>query len=395
MVSETMPVASEKSQTSKSSRPGLAAASVMALVLVAIAAAVGVAWLQERNPGRPAHFATASAPAPRSPPPPPIGSSSSSGALPLPGVRLRAPTNLRLLVADVPAPFVLDVDRRSVQPITGLPAGGDRGISVVAIGKAALVQSLRFCKRCQPDASVYLVKHGSTAATRLGRVMGAVSSSDGEGVWTISTGVASRCTIREIDLDGRVRRSAGKVPCRTGLIAELPAGLLLSFVGPLGMDAHSTLLEPSGQVVRLGDPNIQPVVGNLVLSGADRHTPLVLRDVRSGARHRLSWPSSRGYSLAEVTGDPNGHLAIVRFARFSPRHMLDMWLLDTQTRRWEHLRGMPAPLVPKATDVEWSADGRVVILSGHVLGVWRPGSPQLTVGRIRPTRQPGSNFVVW
>jgi hypothetical protein len=72
-----------------------------------------------------------------------------------------------------------------------------------------------------------------------------------------------------------------------------------------------------------------------------------------------------------------------------------MWLLDTQTHRWEHLPGMPAHIVPKATDVEWSADGRVVILSGNVLAVWRPGSPQLAVGQVRPTKQPGSNFVVW
>jgi hypothetical protein len=121
----------------------------------------------------------------------------------------------------------------------------------------------------------------------------------------------------------------------------------------------------------------------------------VLRDVRSGAGHRLPWPSGPAYSLAEVTGDPSGRLAIVRFARFSPRHMLEMWLLDTRTYRWEHLPGMPARIVPKATDVEWSADGRVVILSGDALGVWRPGSPHLAVGRVRPTKQPGSNFVVW
>jgi hypothetical protein len=132
-----------------------------------------------------------------------------------------------------------------------------------------------------------------------------------------------------------------------------------------------------------------------VLSGADRRTPLVLRDVRSGGRHLLPWPSGPGYSLAEVDGDPSGRFAIVHFARFSPRHKLDMWLLDTLTRRWEHVPGMPARLVPKATDVEWSADGRVVILSGDVLAVWRPGSPHLAVGRVPPSKQPGSDFVVW
>jgi hypothetical protein len=75
--------------------------------------------------------------------------------------------------------------------------------------------------------------------------------------------------------------------------------------------------------------------------------------------------------------------------------MLDIWLLDTQTHRWEHLPGMPARIVPKATDVEWTTDGRVVILSGNVLGVWRPGSRHLAVGEVRPSKQPGSNVVIW
>lgn len=390
-MSEAVPDGS--SQKSNSSRRRLAAASVMAAVLVAIAAAIGVAWWQQRGPDRPAQVAEASGSAPVLTPP--TGRAASSPALPLHGVPLRAPTNLRLLVADAPAPFVLDVDRRTTQPITGLPTDGDRGVAVAAVGQDALVSSLRFCNACRPDDSVLLLRRGSTAATRLGRVMEAVGSRAGDGVWTLGRRNAGRCMIRKRDLDGRLRRATGQVRCRTDLIAELPAGLLVSSVGPLGKDAHSALLRPSGRVVRLGNPNAQPVVGNLVLSGAGRHTPLVLRDVRSGASHRLSWPSRRGNSLAEVTGDPRGRLAVVRFAKFSPEHRLDMWLLDTQTRRWEHLPGMPARIVPKATDVEWSADGRVVILSGDALGVWRPGSPQLTVAQVRPPKQPGSNFVVW
>ena len=383
----------ESPHKSNVSRRRLAVASVTAGVLVATAAAVGVAWRQQHRPERPAQVAETSAAAPAPAPPP--ASAASTPALPLRGVRLQAPTNLRLLVADAPAPFVLDVDRRTSQPITGLPTGGDRGVAVAAVGQDALVSSLRFCNACQPNDSVYLLRRGSTSAIRLGRVLEAVGSRAGDGMWTLERRDAGHCTIRELDLDGRLRRAIGQVRRRTDLIAELPVGLLVSSVGPLGRDAHSALLRPSGHVVQLGDPNAQPVVGNLVLSGAGRHTPLVLQDVGSGVSHRLSWPSKRGYSLAEVTGHPHGRLAVVRFAKFSPEHRLDMWLLDTQTRRWEHLPGMPARIVPKATDVEWSADGRVVILSGEALGVWRPGSPQLAVARVRPPEQPGSNFVVW
>jgi hypothetical protein len=34
---------------------------------------------------------------------------------------------------------------------------------------------------------------------------------------------------------------------------------------------------------------------------------------------------------------------------------------------------MPAAVVPKTTHVEWTADGRVVILAPNTLGIWRPG----------------------
>jgi hypothetical protein len=54
------------------------------------------------------------------------------GAPPLPGVPLRSPAGLRLLVANDPEPFVLDVDSGVIQPVIGLPADerplGPRGV---------------------------------------------------------------------------------------------------------------------------------------------------------------------------------------------------------------------------------------------------------------------------
>jgi hypothetical protein len=381
-------VRSEKSQTS-ALRPRLAVAGVLA----ALAAVGVVAWWQQQSPEPVTRVAGSSKQAP--------DQALSNGAaapnpdLPLRGVPLRAPTNLHLLVADAPAPFILDVDRRRVTPIAGLPTDGERGVGVASLGQNALVSSLRLCTRCGPEVAVYLLRRGSTAATRLDGMMEAVSSHEGESIWTLGRRGAGRCGIQEVNLDGRTQRLGAHIRCRTDLIADLPAGLLVDSVGPNGRDAHSALLEPNGRVARVDGPGVQPVVRNLVLSGAGRRTPLVLHDVQTGAKYRLSWPSRRDYSLAEVTGDPTGRLAIVRFAKFSPEHRLDVWLLDTHTRRWEHVPGMPAPLVPKITDIEWSADGRVVILSGDVLGVWRPGSPRLSVARVTPPKQPGIDFIVW
>jgi hypothetical protein len=69
--------------------------------------------------------------------------------------------------------------------------------------------------------------------------------------------------------------------------------------------------------------------------------------------------------------------------------------LEASGRRWQHLPGMPVHLVPKATDVRWTADGRVVILASNVLAVWRPAQPRLAVRRVKPTKEPGRGFVIW
>jgi hypothetical protein len=312
-----------------------------------------------------------------------------------PGQPVRAPTALRLLVADAPAPFVVDVDRQTVQPITGLPAAGERGVTVAPVGKHALVLSQRFCASCPPESELFLLRHHSTVATALGRALQAVPSRDGQSAWIITRRAPGRCMIAKLGLDGRRRHGARPVSCRTGLVAELPAGMLVERTGRRGRGAHSALLRPGGRVIRLPYEQALPVVGNLVLTGADRHRPLHLRDAHTGARFRLRWPSRPDYGLGEATGEPTGRLAIVEFTKYSPQHRLDMWLLDTATRRWRHLPGMPARLIPKATDARWTADGRIVILSGHLLAVWRAGQPRLATQRLPPPTQPGSQFLIW
>jgi hypothetical protein len=305
------------------------------------------------------------------------------------------PSGLRLLVADAPAPFLLDVDRGSIRRITGLPTAGERGVNVLPVGRDALLLSQRFCDGCSSVDDVFLVRHGSTAAIRLGRALQAVPSRDGEGAWLLRRRGPARCTIGRVGLDGRAQRAARPISCRTGVIAELPAGLLLDYVGPLGSDAHNEILRPNGRLVRLPYDQALPVVGNLVLTGSERRTPLVLHDVRSGASFRLRWPSGPGYGLRVATGHPNGRLATVDFGKYSPVDRFDVWLLDVVTRRWRHLPGMPAHFIPKVTDLQWTPDGRLVIFSSNVLAVWRSGQPGLTVRRVRRPRQPAVQFVIW
>jgi hypothetical protein len=255
------------------------------------------------------------------------------------------------------------------------------------------VLSERLCGRCGSVSSAYLVRRGSVVASPLARVFEAVPSREGKGVWTL-TRHGGRCAIHRIDLDGRPLQTPRRVRCGTGLVVDLPAGLLLGYTGRLGSDAHNALLEPNGDITRLPYQDAQPVVGNLVLTGADRHTPLALHDVKSGASRRISWPSKMP-ALGVATGQPNGSLATIDFARYSRGDRFDLWLLDTRTRRWQHLPGMPAHVVPKTTDVEWTTDGRVVLLARDVLAVWRPAETRLSVGRVKPPKQPGIKFLIW
>jgi hypothetical protein len=344
--------------------------------------AVGAAWWQQREASRAADRESVALSAPAAPDSP----------LPLRGSR--GLTNLRLLVADAPAPFILNVERSQVERVTGLPTEGERGVSVLPLGEHALVLSQRLCARCSPVSGLFLLRHGSTVATPVGRALQAVPSRDGESAWLLRRLGATQCTIGNIGLDARPRGSARRVPCRTGLVAELPAGLLLEETGPLGRDTHSALLTPGGRVIRLPYQQAHPVAGNLVVTGARSRSPLLLRDVRTGAISTLHWPSRPGYGLHEATGDPSRRLAIVEFAKYSPEHRLDMWLLDTLTRRWQHLPGMPAKLSPKATDAKWTADGGVVIFSGDMIFVWRPNEPRLATHRVKPPKQPGIQFVI-
>ena len=348
---------------------------VLAAALFVAAAVSGSALWQQRGDG-PASVARSSQPT-------------------RPGASVPPETDLRLLVADTPEPFVLDVNDGTTARVSGLPTRGDRSVGVAAVGQDALLLAHRFCPGCR-DLGVYFLQRGTTPATRLATALQAVATRNGRGVWLLQrrSGGPERCLLREIDLAGRPRSTPILVGCRLGLVADLPSGLFVSSTGALGRDAHSAVIERDGDLRRFRDPDARPVVGDLVLSGAGTGTPLVLHDMSTGTNRRLDWPSRRGFALADVSGSPDGRHAVVAFARYSP-HRLDLWLLDTRSGGWQHLPGMPARLVPKATDVEWTRDGRVVVLSEGTARVWRPGETTTDTTRVPSGRQPGSQFVVW
>jgi hypothetical protein len=146
---------------------------------------------------------------------------------PLAGLPLQR-TGLRLLVASDPRPFVVDLDQDRVQPVTGLPTNGERVVSVLPVGQHAVIVSDRVCTSCRPPGpEVYGIWRGSTSAVRLGSSQEVVAAREGRAVWLLGHQTATSCTLRQVGLDGRLRRPARPVSCTTKL-GELPAGLLVA-----------------------------------------------------------------------------------------------------------------------------------------------------------------------
>jgi hypothetical protein len=250
---------------------------------------------------------------------------------------LQGPSGLRLLVADDPTPFVLDVDSGAVRPLTGLPAG-DRSTHVESLGGHAVVVSRRDCRGgdCDAGSAAYLVRHGGTRATPLGAALDVEWSRDGRGVWLLRRRDATHCALDQVGLDGRSRRPTRPLPCDAVLIEELPAGLLLYRpAARSGGDPHSALVTAGGAVRRL-PVVVDGAVGDQVLSTVEPGREVALTDVRSGASQRLPWPSGLDDHVMGLIGvHPDGRLASVAFypAHSRAEQTLDVWLLDLVTRR--------------------------------------------------------------
>jgi hypothetical protein len=380
------------------------------VVILVAAVVVGRAgrW-ERREPTRPAQAAVTSSPVADSPAVTALRPSQ-YGARPLRGVPLRGPTGLRLLISGELIPIVLEVDRGTIQPITGLPTDKDRLVRIEAVGQDAIVVSERSRPVNDPlrVADVFWLRHGGTVhggtvATRLGVGADAAASGDGRGVWLLSyrDQAEMRCILSQVGLDGRQRRPARPMPCQTRLLQEVPAGLLI--------DDGSALVNPGGGVVRLDGRYTEPAGGSFVLRGAEAGEPIILADLRGDARWWLDWPSQVDgpqAGMGPVRRHPDGRLAVVGFgdpADPGPEQALDVWLLDLTTRRWRQLPDMPARVAIKATDMRWTADGRLVILTelaesdeqSTVVAVWRPGEPRIAVRQVQLPQETGGSFVLW
>jgi hypothetical protein len=216
-------------------------------------------------------------------------------------------TGLRLLVTNDPAPWLVDVDRGTVRPLTGLPSYGDRVVWVLPAGREAVVVSDGVCEGCWPQAAdVYRVRPGGTAATRLGSAMDVVAARDAGAVWLLTPRAARGCTLGRVGLDGRRRGPARPVSCATRLLGETSAGLLLAAGPPNGSDdpwdRPTVLLDRRGRITRLGFPGVGGCRRSRPPAAAQRRTagaphpdrPARRQQLAAGLAEPAPWRRARG-----------------------------------------------------------------------------------------------------
>jgi hypothetical protein len=314
---------------------------------------------------------------------------------PLRGVPFTRSTGLRLLVANDP-PFLLNVDSGSVTPVTGLPARRNLVLEVLAVGKDAVAWvDRRAAAGKVPRADIYVVRHGTTRATRLATAWDVAPAADGRAVWLLGYTDARHCTLREVGLDGRQRQDPRPVPCSARLVRAGSVALLIR---------GRSVVDPATGRMLLHAREVLAFVGHLALSSAGPGLPLTLTNLRSGARERLPWPSQLDHT-DEVAVQPRSRLIAVAFGdpayHGGGTQVLDVWLLDAATRRLQHIPDMPADVALKFTSMAWTSDGQLVMLAEtggrDVVAVWRPGETRIAVRPVRlPRRNSGSDtFVVW
>jgi hypothetical protein len=372
------------------------------VVVVALVALAGSSFQRQEEPSAQVR-APSTTPAPST-------TADRRGFRPLAGVPLAGPTRLRLLVASEPRPFVVDLDQDSVQPVTGLPTDGERVVSVLPVGEHAVIVSDRVCTSCRPSGpEVYGIWRHSTTAVRLGSAQEVVAARDGRAVWLLGHQNTTSCTLGKVGLDGRPRRPARPVSCATTLLGELPAGLLVaSGTSDDPWERPTSLVDHRGRRTRLGFPAADLLVaatGQLVLTSAEPLAPLTLTNLRSGASWRLGWPSRLRGGTHAASIHPNGRDIVVGFHGLASRAEAgyDLWLLDTVTRRWQHLPDLPAAdIAAKDIDLAWTRDGRLVVLTGtatlgQVVAVWRPGQRRLAIRPVKlPEPSPGTDtLAIW
>jgi hypothetical protein len=329
----------------------------------------------------------------------------------LTGVDMVGPANLRLLTTG----RYLDVDATTSTPVAiteWLPRPDSSPLLLESVGNGAEFGRKRVSSRT--DSAL----PGGVRVVRVtGPALGRVAPSAASGLWLEEYVSATRCTLREVGLDGRTRRPARDVTCGTTPVGETRHGLWVN-VGPDALtaarvttgptDYHAVLLDPATFAEKRQFPAVELIDQDriLVIDQSQPGDPLTMRDLATGevtAIPRPSWFSLRYPRVGPAS--PDGRWLAVAFADPSTfPQVADVWLLDLRTLAWNHLPSMPVFAALKSIGMDWAADGRLVLVGQfyestrefrELLVTWRPGEPALTLRPYAGRAAQDPRFLVW
>jgi hypothetical protein len=314
---------------------------------------------------------------------------------PLRGVPLVGRTGLKLLAADAP-PVVIDIDRNTRSRVRGLRAISKPLVTLSAAGTNAVVRLDSGARQIGlPSANIYVIRRATSRAAELARAWEMGPSADGRAVWLKAYQTRSRCTLREMRLNGQLRRAPRRMDCASRL---LHAGT------ETVISTGRSIIDPRNGRILSRRAGAWAKTRDLLLTSQPSRRRITLVDVKNGREWALTWPSNIG-GADQAAVEPRGRLIALSFSdpayEGSGTQVTDIWLLDVVTRRFQHLPNLPAAVSLKETSMAWTEDGRLVILgvSGGrgLVAVWRPGAERLAVRRIAvPPREIGSDaFVIW
>lgn len=322
----------------------------------------------------------------------------------LTGPPLSASTHLRLVVSENTGPAsIVDVDSGRVQAVRGLGVPrkyrlwGPMLYPMTPVpGGTLAVVTRQVCGHCIATKTNFLIgasgsvrRTSSLTLARDQQSMHALGSAVAS--WVLTSPRSGHCSLR---LEPG-SNAAVAAPCGT-LGLDTPAGLVIT------RGREVSLVDPrTGRVrERLAvrgqfDVLSQNVALIATTTGMDDPLPLrnslTLVNLSTGARTHLRWPSvlhsQAGYS---VIPEPDGPLVALDFGdpayHMTGRQVSDVWILDPRTGTFSHVPGFPIFEALKFSGLAWTADGRLVVaaegLRHTAIGLWRPGSTQLQVGRL-------------
>lgn len=303
-------------------------------------------------------------------------------------------THLRLIVADTP-PASVDVDSGRIKPVTGVVPGpytrigAPQVITVSPTRDGAYAVVLRSCGRCANDAEAFFIATDATAQY-LARGESMALDPASSRLWVLSRLPAGGCTLRLVPGGG----AGVRAPCGA-INGVVTAGVVIN--DDVVVDPRSGVQSrprESFQFLLQGDLALQSNTDQQFNGGRGK---LALVNLVTGVRRRIAYPSmpripaSDYFALQKVAVEPHGPLDALTFANpfYRPSQAAYIWILDTRTGKLTLLPGFPTLEGVKASDAEWTSDGRLVVVSwdeasverptSAVLGIWKPGQTTIAV----------------